>query len=326
MRVKMKKVVILINSIADNAPEDELDVLNQVCFAEEILEALGYETYREFMNMDFPALRQKINQIQPTVIFNLVEGMDHNARVLFLSTGFLDALGYPYTGNTSIPMFLTNDKVLSKEIMTLAGIPTPPWFTAQAFEGFSDDRIFIAKPIWEDASVGIDDYSVFKGSEENISRYREKFGSNNFFLETYVEGREFNISVIEYPDGPRVLHPAEMCFCNYPKEKPRIVGYTAKWDENSFEYQNTRRSFELDEKDTQLIVKLEELAYQCWDVFHLCGYARIDFRVDNQGNPWVLDINANPCLSPDAGLIAACRHANITEEELFNLIIKAAIR
>ena len=320
----MKKILILINPMSTIPTEDELDVLTQVCFVEEILESLGYTTFREFVDMNFTELKNVISRIDPDIIFNMVENMDNNARILFLSTGLLDNLSYPYTGNHSTAMFLTNDKVLAKEVMALAGIPTPDWYTSSALNGLNDERTFVAKPIWEDASVGIDDYSIFRGSPGNIRNYRRRFGSDEFFLEEFIEGREMNISVIEFPDGPKVLQPAEILFSHFPIGKPKIVGYQAKWNPASFEYKNTTRTFDLSKEDVPLVVKLEELAYQCWDVFHLRGYARVDFRIDEKGNPFVLEINANPCLSADAGFRAACNNSEISDKKMIKLILNAA--
>jgi D-alanine-D-alanine ligase len=90
------------------------------------------------------------------------------------------------------------------------------------------------------------------------------------------------------------------------------VGYRAKWDQDSFEYHHTARRFDFPPEDTRMLDEVSRIALRCWDLFGLCGYARVDFRVDNQGNPWVLEINTNPCLSPDAGFSAALSTAGIS--------------
>ena len=110
------------------------------------------------------------------------------------------------------------------------------------------------------------------------------------------------------PSGLRVLPVAELRFEGYPENKPAIVGYAAKWDSSSFEYRHTVRSFGV---EPELAARAERLARACWDLFALDGYARVDFRVDASGLPFVLEINANPCLSPDAGFAAALARAGI---------------
>jgi D-alanine-D-alanine ligase len=113
---------------------------------------------------------------------------------------------------------------------------------------------------------------------------------------------------------------------DYAPDKLKIVDYKAKWDADSFEYNNTIRNFDFYENDANLISALREIALRCWDVFSLRGYARIDFRVDNNGKPWVLEINSNPCLSPDAGFAAALQQAKIKYHEAIGFIIDNAMK
>ena len=89
------------------------------------------------------------------------------------------------------------------------------------------------------------------------------------------------------------------------------VGYRAKWDEESYEYRHTPRRFDFPESDAPLLERLRQTARACWHLFGLQGWARVDFRVDAEGHPWVLEVNANPCLSPDAGFAAALDRAGI---------------
>jgi D-alanine-D-alanine ligase len=107
------------------------------------------------------------------------------------------------------------------------------------------------------------------------------------------------------------LPPAETLFRDYPPGKPRIVDYAAKWDAASFEYNNTLRRFEFPATDAALLARLRAVALACARLFDLHGYARVDVRVDAAGTPWVLEVNANPCLSPDAGFAAAAAAAGL---------------
>ena len=132
------------------------------------------------------------------------------------------------------------------------------------------------------------------------------------FAEVFVEGREFNLSILEGTAGVQILPPAEIIFENYDTQKLSIVGYRAKWDSSSYEYHHTSRRFDFPASDDPLLQLLKNLAARCWEVFGLKGYARIDFRVDLQGRPWILEVNANPCLSPDAGFAAAIDRSGMT--------------
>jgi D-alanine-D-alanine ligase len=124
--------------------------------------------------------------------------------------------------------------------------------------------------------------------------------------------------------GPEVLPAAEILFKGFSPEKPRIVGSAAKWDEHSFEYHATVRSFELRAEDGELAERLRRPAVACWRALGLRGYARVDFRVDEEGQPWILEANANPCLSPDAGFAAAAAHGGLSFDDVIERILKAA--
>ncbi|MCA1786343.1 MAG: D-alanine--D-alanine ligase, partial [Desulfobacteraceae bacterium] len=97
-----------------------------------------------------------------------------------------------------------------------------------------------------------------------------------------------------------------------PDNRPAMVGFRAKWEADSEEYHNTPRRFDFAPADTPLIEELKTLARQCWHLFHLAGYARVDFRVNLDGRPFILEINTNPCLSQDAGFAAALDRAKIS--------------
>jgi D-alanine-D-alanine ligase len=120
-----------------------------------------------------------------------------------------------------------------------------------------------------------------------------------------------------------VLPVPEIEFVDFPAGKPRIVGYAAKWDETSFECRNTRRRFVDPGQEPGLCAGLGRLALDCWQAFALGGYARVDFRVDHAGNPWILEVNANPCIAPDAGFAAAAAHAGLGYREAIRRIVAA---
>jgi D-alanine-D-alanine ligase len=153
---------------------------------------------------------------------------------------------------------------------------------------------------------------------------REKFGGR-WFAEEYVDGREFNIAVLEDRSAPRVLPLAEMTFQEWQEGRPRIVGYRAKWDDGSFESTRTVRAFGFDEMEPDLAANLRELASRAWILFGLTGYARVDFRVDKKGEPLILELNPNPCLSPDAGFAAAAERTGLSYADLMEHIVTAAL-
>jgi D-alanine-D-alanine ligase len=174
----------------------------------------------------------------------------------------------------------------------------------------------------------MDDESVvrMKSPEQicELLREREAATSRAHFAEEFIEGREFNLSLIG--DGPWVLPPAEIDFSAFPLGKQRIVGHGAKWDHASFEYQNTPRRFEFPASDRRLVQRLTEMSADCWRLFDLSGYARVDFRCDKDGQPWILEVNINPCIAPDAGFAAAAKQAGIGYAAIIEKIVEVAVR
>jgi D-alanine-D-alanine ligase len=232
----------------------------------------------------------------------------------------LDALRVPYTGCSANALGLTSHKLLAKQQLLRADMPTPAIFGAGA-----DDGPWIVKSVWEHASLGIDDSSVATGTAAVaavLAARRAEFGGD-WFAERFVPGRELNVAVLTTDHGPRVLPVAEIRFEHFPADKPAIVGYAAKWHADSFEYRNTPRRFGV---EPALSVPAERLALACWDLFALDGYARVDLRVDAQGTPWVLEVNGNPCLSPDAGFAAALTQGGIAYAKAITWLVEAALR
>jgi D-alanine-D-alanine ligase len=212
--------------------------------------------------------------------------------------------------------------------MRLHDIPTPDWLTAAeaADEPREGDRTWIVKSLWEHASLGLDDGSVVQGriaARQRISQCTERHGGT-WFAEQYIDGREFNISIIEQNGQPYVLPIAEMTFVDYPPEKPKIVGYPAKWDESAPEYTATRRQFAV--IDEAVREQLTVVSRRCWALFGLRGYARVDIRMDGENVPWVLEVNANPCLSRDAGFAAAAAEAGFRYGQVVDMVLQAAVR
>jgi D-alanine-D-alanine ligase len=146
------------------------------------------------------------------------------------------------------------------------------------------------------------------------------------FAERYIDGREFNLSILAGSEGPEFLPPAEIEFIGYEKDRLRLIGYRAKWDEDSYEYHHTPRHFDFERKDRPLLRSLKRTTLSCWRLFELTGYARVDYRVDRDGIPWILEINSNPCLSPDSGFTAATRQAGLRYEEVIGRIVEDALR
>jgi D-alanine-D-alanine ligase len=321
------KIAVIHGEVAAGAGRDEQDVLTQVDCVSRGLSALGHEPVAVPVSLNLAAAAQAFADLRPATVFNLVETLAGKGSLIHLVPSLLDALKIPFTGAGTGAMLLTSNKLLAKRWLSAAGLPTPAWFTtAETHEDLQIEGEWLIKSVWEHASIGLDEDSVLFGADRKrllaeMDARREALGGA-CLAEAYIDGREFNLSLLEGADGPEVLPPAEICFDAYPPGKVRVVGYRSKWEEGTFEFANTPRTFEFPVRDAPLLAYLKEMALRCWNLFDLRGYARIDFRVDREGRPWILEANANPCLSPDAGFSAAAFRAGLTFPDVLCRILQ----
>jgi D-alanine-D-alanine ligase len=214
----------------------------------------------------------------------------------------------PFTGCSALAQWRTSNKLTAKSRLRDHGIATPEIFLSGRAEARRGP--WIVKSVWEHASLGLDEESVVADGAAipAVIARREHEHGGQWFAERFVAGRELNVALLAGDGSPSVLPVAEIRFEGFPEGKPHIVGYAAKWDPTSPEYAGTVRSFAV---EPQIRAEAAKIALECWELFELSGYARVDFRVDDWGRLWVLEINANPCLSPDAGFVAMLDAAQV---------------
>lgn len=294
----------------------------------ETLAQIGWQGEHRKMEGDLMAFLTALRADPPDFIFNMVEGFCATDRLAFIGTGVFEASGVPFAGSGTFGLMAGTDKLVCKRLLQKEGIRVADHAEGPDWSALKDDRLYIVKAIAEHASLGLDQGAVVKGRaavEARAAAYQAKHGSK-VFAEEYITGREFNVGMVEFGDGPRVMPLAEMDFTGYPEDMFRIVDYASKWKEGSIEYDNSNRRF-IDEKaEAVLARKLRETALKVWKLFDLCGWARVDFRIDAAGDPYVIDVNVNPDISEEAGLAAAAYEAGIEYPQLLELIIASGMR
>lgn len=308
--MRVKKCCIIFNQPREDALPDELDVLDQVELIEETLHKLKIKTRRKGITAGFMKEIAELALKKDDFVFNLVESINNKGELCYFIPALLNMYNIPYTGNPVEAMFITTSKSLTSKTLKNAGINNPGGYPPSQHKNLVPGNRYIIKPVWEDGSLGITGDSVFTYTPEYGIKL-EKFKDSHWLIEDYIDGREFNISVLYGKNGPEVMPPAEMTFRNFKDHQPKIVDFRAKWEEGTFEYENTIRNFPGDNLNPVLKERIMNAALQCWHVFGLRGYARVDMRVDNNDNPYVIEVNANPCLSPDSGVVAAITAAGL---------------
>jgi len=338
------RIAVVYNAVADESSPDESDVLIQADAVKQALKQLGHRVVSLACSLNLAAVQNRLTKTQPDIVFNLVESLNGQDRLVHLLPALLDSMGIPYTGSGSEALHFTSNKILAKQWMVEAGLPTPPWLgpyppdgpflnkhleAARTAYGAQSGVRWLIKSLWQHASSGLDEEELILGENADRVRTRLPECATQFggacFAEAFIDGREFNLALLAQSRGPQVLPPAEIVFDDYPDDKLRIVGYRAKWQKDSYEYNHTPRRFAFPPQDAALLMRLEQMAKRSWQIFGLGGYARVDFRVDADGRPWILEINTNPCLSPDAGFAAAVQQSGLTFAEAVDRILSDAI-
>ena len=320
--MKRLKILVLHSDVPADAPPEDQDTLIAAEAVRAALEGRGHTVSKaRFREESLAAL---LNREKPEIVFNLVEGVDGKGLLASAAPRLLGEIGVPFTGVGAKAMDVTIDKVLTKELLRGAGLSTPDWSVPPDWAGL-DGRQWIVKAALEDGSIGLDDGCVVPGPAVAIraGASAARFGGR-WFAEQYVEGREFNIALLGGRDDLRILPMAEMTFADWPQGKPRIVGYGAKWDEDSAGWRHTVRRFGVERDEPALAARVAHACESVWRLFALTGFARVDFRVGHDGAPLILEINTNPCISPDAGFAAAAAEAGMSYEALIEAIVEAA--
>ncbi len=325
----------MFNAPGLNAGAAETDVLEQVQAVETALACGTNVVIRLPCTLDLNRLDESLTHARPDVVVNLVEALGGTDRLATLVPLLLEARGIRYTGVGASALLACVDKVAAKARLRQAGIVTPDWRSFGMEDGGLDGGHMILKARFEHASLGMDDSAVVcaASAEETDQAIgaRQRRHHTPFYAERYIAGREFNLALLQCDEdaddgsGVQVLPVAEIDFSAFPPGKPQIVGHAAKWRTDSFEYGATPRSFDFAVEDKGLLRELRRTAVMVWQLFGLRGYARVDFRVDEEGAPYVLEVNANPCLAPDAGFIAALERADIDFPSAMRRVLRLAV-
>jgi D-alanine-D-alanine ligase len=328
-----RRIFILHNPVGPEDDPSTADVLDEAAWVERGLAELGLPAERravaglEGLAALAPAAREP-----GAVVFNLIESPPGDWRLQCAAAGALELLGLPFTGSPAAALWLTTDKLLTRAALAAEGLPVAPGGRLDPERPAVLDRVpppWILKPACEDASVGLEGSPVCATREQALARAAElarRFPGQGVLAEAFLPGRELNVSLLEGPDGPEVLPIPEIVFVDWPAGVPQIVGWEAKWDESSPECRRTVRRFLAHPADAPLAARAGELAREAWRACGLSGYARVDLRLDAAGEPFLLEVNANPCISAGAGFTAAAGEAGLGAAEVVRRILEAAAR
>ncbi len=316
------KIALLFDGMSALGQAADLLILETVEAIEKSLVDEGNQVVRVPVALDGRWV-ERVRRGKFDLAFNLCECIDGIAAYEPAVISVLEVLSIPYTGSSSWTTAFCLRKHVVNALLERAGLPVPRW--AVVTPGSTLPTVgfpAICKPAAEDASVGVEQRSVVRNMRALAARVdamHERW--NEVLVQRFVDGREVNVGIV---DG-MTLPVAEIEFDAMPKGKWRIVSYRSKWEVGSDEDLGAAPVCPA-KISPELTAELKRLALDAWTAGGGEGYGRVDLRIDSQGRPWILEVNANPDIAPDAGLARMARVAGMDFPALISAVCEAGAR
>jgi D-alanine-D-alanine ligase len=294
------------------------------------LTGLGHEVKVLGVHDDLGEIRRLATEWKPHIAFNLLEGFDDIAIFDQNVVSHLELLKLPYTGCNPRGLLLARDKSLSKKLLAYHRIPVPEFEVVRMGRPIRRPKRLpfplMVKSLTQEASVGISQASVVDSDErlkERVAFIHESIGTAAL-VEQYIEGREMYVGIL----GNQTLQAMpvwELFFTNMPEGAKHIATDRVKW---SVKYQkkygiDSGPAAELTESRAEGIQHLCKRAYRALE---LSGYARIDLRIDDTGNAWVIEANPNPQIARGEDFAASAEKIGLSYETVIQRILNLGMR
>jgi len=334
-KVSEKDLKKLHIGIACNIFSSDDPILNDLMSVgkniEKTLSERGYRiTFFDFNNL--PKTFEEIRKSDVDIIFNVCERINNSSLLEPHSAAILDALQVPYTGSNPLTLALCIDKIRVKKLLTFHDIPTPKWDYAYSMDDYINEELkypLIVKPGNTDNSIGITNESVVKNEKELEKRMEfviEGMG-RPVLIEEYIEGDEYDVTIIgNDEDELQVLPLSRSIFKNMPSGYWHIYPYQVKWSSEESVYDNIivqRPPRNISKKLASLIT---EIALDTYRILDCHDYGRVEIRVDEHNNPYVLELNPNPSINIEDLIPHVAEIAGMNYGEFLEAIIKMAIK
>jgi D-alanine-D-alanine ligase len=318
--------ITVLTGLEKSDPKSYDVVADQVAAA---LAEKGHQTSVLGVYDDVRKLVSGISRRRPDLIFNLLESFGGKSTAGdFAIAGVLDLLGARYTGGGPGELYLRQDKGLAKKVLAFENIPYPHFAVfsqTSDFETAGNLRMpLFVKPLTADASIGIDGESLVRDTTSLMKRViaiHEKI-KDSALVEEYIEGRELYVGVLGNRE-PLALPPVEVDFTGFPEGEPRILGTKAKWKKNSAEYKGTK-SVMADLPD-ELRARLQKTAIEAYRAVRVRDYGRVDLRLTETGDIYVIEVNASCYLEKDSEFAMAAQADGIEFPDLVERIANLAV-
>jgi D-alanine-D-alanine ligase len=320
------KITVLTYLDSEDENSKEYDpVVPQVA---RTLRKLGHRVSVLGVHGDVKRLVAGLARRKPDLVFNLMEMFGENVFGDIPVTGLLDLLGMDYTGSGPGELYLSQDKGLTKRLLAFEDILYPRFAVFSRETGFETGGnlrmpLFV-KPLRSDASLGIGGKSLVQdwtALAERVSAIRKEL-DDAALAEEFIDGREFYVGVIGNSQ-PKALPPVEIDFTGFPEGVPKVMDSKAKWDERSKEYKGTRSV--LAQLPDELRARLQKVAVDAYRALRVRDYGRVDIRLTDTGDIYVLEVNASCYLEKNSEFAMAAAAAGLDYTRLIERIVDLAL-
>ena len=288
------------------------------------LKSMGHEVYPVGLQSDLAVIAKAIEEHKPQVAFNLLEEFDGHALFDQHVVSYLELLKQPYTGCNPRGLTLAHDKALTKKILSFHRIPVPGFAVFPMGQKVARPARLrfplLVKSVIEEGSVGISQASVVNDDEKLAERveFIHRTTSSHAIAEQYIEGREIYVGVI----GNKRLQtytPWELVIKNLPEGSLNIATGRLKWNPD---YQKkvglVTKPADLSE---ELQLKVELLSKRIYRHLSLSGYARMDYRLSDNGDFYLLEANPNPQIAKNEDFADSAAHCGLSYGQLLQKIL-----
>ena len=319
------RITILTWLESEQAREHDV-VVDEVAGA---LEAGGHAVSILGVHGDARRLLDGIAGSDPDLVFNLMEMFGDDLVGDVSVAGLLDLVGVPYTGSGPGELYLCQDKALTKKILAYEGIPYPRFAVFPRDAGLPTGGnlrlpLFV-KPLRADGSVGVDESrSLVRDGNALMRRVLAVHDEVNdaALAEEFIEGRELYVAILGN-DEPEALPIVEIDFSGLPAGAPHVLGARAKFDESSPEYRGTRAV--VARLPDELRARLHKMSLDAYRALGVRDYGRVDLRLTDSGEAFVIEVNASCYLEHEGELALAAAAAGIDYPSLVNRIAELAV-
>lgn len=320
---------ITVLTYLDSEDENSKDYEAVVPQVARTLRGLGHRVSVLGSHGDVKRIVAGLSRRKPDLVFNLMEMFADNVFGDIPVAGLLDLIGVKYTGSGPGELYLSQDKGLTKKLLAFDGILYPRFavFSKQqgSFETGGNLRMpLFVKPLRSDSSLGIGGKSLVHDAValmERVTAIRKEL-NDSALAEEYIEGREFYVGVLGNGQ-PKALPPVEVDFTGFPEGVPKVLDSKAKWDESSKEYKGTKSV--LANLPDELRAKLQKVAVDAFRALRVRDYGRVDLRLTDTGDIYVLEVNASCYLEKSSEFAMAAAAGGMDYPRLIERIVNLTL-